>query len=105
MQILDALQWPAMAATLLAAWLVASQSQHRRSLAFGVFILSNALWIVWGWHDGAYALIALQIGLLFLNWRGARKNEPVARQRHAPAAKPAFRVRRRTERESAPTVH
>lgn len=73
--ILGALQWPAMAAALLSAWLVASQSKRKRSAGFCFFILSNALWIFWGWHDHAYALIALQIGLLFLNLRGVQKNE------------------------------
>jgi hypothetical protein len=34
------------------------------------------LWIVWGWHDQAYALIALQLALAGLNIRGAYKNEP-----------------------------
>jgi hypothetical protein len=29
---------------------------------------------VWGWHDGAYALIVLQVCLAFLNIRGAMKN-------------------------------
>ena len=74
-RVLEALQWPAMAATLLAAWLVASQSKRKRSLGFWCFILSNVLWAVWGWHDGALALIALQLGLFALNVRGARKNE------------------------------
>lgn len=76
--ILNAVQWPAMVVTLLAAWLVASQAKQRRNLGFWCFTLSNALWIAWGWHDGAYALIALQIGLFFLNLRGARKNESPA---------------------------
>ena len=74
--LLNFLQWPAVAATLLAAWLVASQRRRRRSIGFWIFILSNALWAVWGWHDGAYSLIALQLGLFLLNVRGARKNEP-----------------------------
>jgi hypothetical protein len=73
---LDALQWPAMLTTLLAAWLVASQSRRKRSWGFWCFLASNVLWAVWGWHDGAYALIALQFGLFFLNLRGAKKNEP-----------------------------
>ena len=34
------------------------------------------LWIVWGWHDGAYALIALQLALAALNIRGVFKNDP-----------------------------
>ncbi|MDB5985497.1 MAG: hypothetical protein JWR16_550 [Nevskia sp.] len=77
---LNAVQWPAMAATLLAAWLVASQTKRKRSLGFWCFIVSNALWVLWGWHDGAYALIALQLGLFFLNLRGAQKNEPASKQ-------------------------
>lgn len=74
--ILSAIQWPAMAITLAAAWLVASQSKRKREWGFWLFIASNVLWIVWGWHDGAYALIALQVGLFLLNLRGARKNDP-----------------------------
>ena len=72
---LDALQWPAMAATLVAAWLVASQSKRRRGIGFWCFILSNVLWIVWGFHDRAWALVALQVGLFALNVRGASKND------------------------------
>jgi hypothetical protein len=74
--LLNAMQWPAMVTTLVAAWLVASQSKRKRSWGFWCFIVSNVLWVVWGWHDGAYALIALQFGLLALNVRGAKKNNP-----------------------------
>jgi TctA family transporter len=70
------LQWPAMVITLVAAWLVASQAKRKRSWGFWCFLLSNVLWIVWGWHDHAYALITLQVGLFALNVRGAWKNEP-----------------------------
>jgi hypothetical protein len=76
MDLLDLLQWPAMAVTVLAAWLVASQSKQRRTVGFWVFLTSNALWIAWGWHDGAYALIALQVALAALNIRGVFKNDP-----------------------------
>jgi len=72
---LDAVQWPAMAVTLLAAWLVASRSKGRREAGFWVFIASNALWIVWAWHTRAWALIGLQVGLFFMNVRGAIKND------------------------------
>jgi len=72
---LDWLQWPAMAVTLVAAWLVASQSRRRRAAGFWVFIASNVMWVVWAWHVHAWALIALQVGLFVLNVRGARKNE------------------------------
>jgi hypothetical protein len=76
MDYLDLLQWPAMLVTVVAAWLVASQSKRRRELGFWCFLASNALWVLWGWHDHAYALIALQIALAVLNVRGAYKNEP-----------------------------
>jgi hypothetical protein len=71
---INALQWPAMAITLGSAWLVASQSEGKRKVGFWFFIASNLLWIIWGWHDGAIALIMLQVGLFALNLRGAVKN-------------------------------
>ena len=70
-----------MIVTIVAAWLIASQAKRKREIGFWCFLLSNALWIVWGWHDAAYALIVLQIALAILNIRGAHKNEP------APSAK------------------
>ena len=74
-ELIDLLQWPAMAITLLSAWLVGSQSKRKRSWGFWTFIISNALWVMWGLYDEAYALIGMQIGLLFLNIRGAVKNQ------------------------------
>ncbi len=68
------MQWPAMATTLISAWLVASQSKPKRGWGFWIFIISNILWVLWGWHAHAYALIVMQIGLLFLNIRGVFKN-------------------------------
>lgn len=76
---LDLLQWPAMVATVLAAWLVASNRQGRRNAGFWVFLVSNVLWGLWGWHDGAYALIALQVALAVLNVRGVSKTEHAAK--------------------------
>lgn len=75
MEWLDLLQWPAMAVSLLAAWLIASKNEGRRNLGFWVFLASNLLWVVWGVHDGAWALIALQVGLASLNIRGVVKTE------------------------------
>jgi hypothetical protein len=74
-QLLDAVQWPAMAVTLIAAWLVASTRKSRREAGFWWFIASNILWIAWGWHAHAWALIALQVGMFAMNVRGAVKNE------------------------------
>ncbi|HYN55003.1 MAG TPA: hypothetical protein VES38_09885 [Methylotenera sp.] len=73
--LINAVQWPAMLTTLLSAWLVASQSKYKRSIGFYCFIASNFLWVIWGWHTNAYALVLLQFGLFFLNIRGALKNE------------------------------
>jgi hypothetical protein len=73
---INLLQWPAMLVTLVAAWLVGSLHKKKRSWGFWCFIASNVLWVVWGWHDHAWALIALQVGLFLTNVRGARKNEP-----------------------------
>ena len=76
MALLDLVQWPAMVASILAAWLVASPTKRRRRHGFWWFMASNVLWIAWGWHTRAWALIGLQIALAILNVRGARKNEP-----------------------------
>lgn len=76
---LDLVQWPAMVATVLAAWLVGSNRQDRRNAGFWVFLASNVLWGLWGVHDGAYALIALQLALAALNIRGVSKTEPRAK--------------------------
>jgi hypothetical protein len=70
---IDLLQWPAMVASVLAAWLVASKREHRRKWGFWVFLLSNVLWVVWGWRDHAYAIVALQVCLAALNIRGVAK--------------------------------
>jgi len=64
-----------MIVTIVAAWLTASQSKKRRMAGFWCFLVSNVLWVTWGWHAGAYALIALQVALAFLNIRGVYKNE------------------------------
>jgi hypothetical protein len=60
--------------TLLSTWLVAGQSKLKRQLGFWIFLLSNILWVAWGWHDHAWALVALQFGLALLNIRGVAKN-------------------------------
>lgn len=75
MDILEWLQWPAFAASVLAAWLVASNSKGRRNVGFWVFLGSNVLWVVWGVHTDAIALIALQVCLAALNVRGLFKTE------------------------------
>lgn len=69
------IQWPAMAVTVVAAWMIASRRKFKRNWAFWLFLLSNGLWVVWGLHDQAYALILLQVALAILNARGALKTK------------------------------
>jgi hypothetical protein len=73
--LLTALQWPAMAVTVAASWLVASRHEGRRRLAFWLFLVSNVLWVVWGLFSGATALVVLQFCLAALNLRGAKKTD------------------------------
>ncbi|MDM0107641.1 hypothetical protein QTH97_22020 [Variovorax sp. J22R24] len=76
MEPLNLVQWPAFAASVAAAYLVASSSKGRRNAGFWIFLLSNGLWLVWGLHTDAWALIALQVCLAALNVRGLFKTEP-----------------------------
>lgn len=71
---LDFLQWPAMLTTVIAAWLVASQRKLRRRVGF-VFLAGNVLWVIWSWHDSAWARVVLQFCLAALNIRGVNKND------------------------------
>jgi hypothetical protein len=76
MDALDHLQWPAMVASLVAAWLVGGVHKRRRKHGFWWFMASNVLWIGWAWHTRAWALIGLQVGLVIMNIRGIKQNEP-----------------------------
>jgi hypothetical protein len=72
--VIDFVQWPAMAVTVTAAWFVASASARRRKLGFWIFLLSNVLWVIWGVSTRAYALVVLQLCLAVMNVRGERRN-------------------------------
>ena len=81
---LEQLQWPAMLVTVLAAWLIASRAKQKRVIGFWLFVVSNILWTIWGWHARAYALVALQVALAVLNFRGVYKNEPASENEAGP---------------------
>jgi len=66
-------QWPAMVVTVAASWLVASTRPERRNAGFWVFLVSNAMWVVWGVGTAAWALVVLQVALAAMNIRGASK--------------------------------
>ena len=69
------LQWPAMAVTVMAAWLVASSHKRKRHWGFWLYMVSNVLWVAWGLYSHAYALIALQFCLAAMNIRGLFKTD------------------------------
>ena len=69
------IQWPAMVVTVVAAWMIASRRKFQRNWAFWLFLSSNGLWVMWGLHDRAYALILLQVALAIMNVRGALKTK------------------------------
>lgn len=71
--LIDAIQWPAMVVTVLASWLVGSTHRQRRRIGFWIFLASNALWVAWGWHGAAPALVVLQLCLAAMNVRGMVK--------------------------------
>ena len=73
---LDLVQWPAMVVTIAASYFVTSTQKRRRSMAFWLFLVSNVLWVAWGLHTSAYALIFMQFCLAAMNVRGAKKNDP-----------------------------
>jgi hypothetical protein len=73
---LDLVQWPAMLLTLLASWRVASRHAPHRAQGFWLFLASNLLWVVWGWHTRSWALVMLQVGLVLMNLRGMQRNTP-----------------------------
>lgn len=75
MDIINLLQWPAMAVTIAASWLVGSESKGRRNWGFWVFMMSNVLWVIWGIYSSAPALVVLQLGLAAMNIRGVLKTE------------------------------
>lgn len=56
----------------MADWRAESALAAHRLLGF---LVSNLLWIAWGIHDGAYALVALQLTLGVLNVRGLFKTD------------------------------
>jgi hypothetical protein len=74
MDAIDLVQWPAMVITIAASWYVASTHRQRRSVGFWLFLISNVLWVIWGIHARAYALVALQACLAVMNVRGELKN-------------------------------
>lgn len=84
---LDFLQWPAMLATLVASWWVASTHRRKRVVGFWTFLVSNALWAAWGWHTQAVALVVLQACLAATNIRGFVKASRQARADGAARAR------------------
>lgn len=80
---LNLMQWPAMAMTVGAAWWVGSERPTRRQVGFWAFLVSNVMWVIWGLHASAPALVVLQLCLAALNIRGAMKAERALKRAEA----------------------
>ncbi|HVW64087.1 MAG TPA: hypothetical protein VHB01_03655 [Nitrosospira sp.] len=72
---LSLLQWPAMLVNILSVWLLTFPAKQVRHTGFLLSLLSNTLWVAWGWHTHALAVIVLQFALAALNIRGIRKTD------------------------------
>ena len=75
MDYMSLLQWPAMVVNVLSVWLLTFPSKRIRHGGFFLSLFSNTLWVAWGWHAPAFAVIGLQIALTALNIRGVTKTE------------------------------
>ncbi len=64
-----------MVINILSVWMLTSQSRGKRHAGFLLSLLSNLLWVIWGWHVQAFAVLGLQIALATLNIHGVRKTE------------------------------
>ncbi|MDE2365798.1 MAG: hypothetical protein KGM95_02565 [Betaproteobacteria bacterium] len=69
------MQWPAMVMNVLSVSLLTSRSKRKRHAGFLLSLLSNVLWIVWGWYVQALAILVLQIALATINIRGVNKTD------------------------------
>ena len=72
--VLDSLQWPASVIALLGAWLVGARDARLRFWGFWGFLVSNLLWVGWAFHDGAWALMAMQALFVATSVRGIEQN-------------------------------
>ena len=75
MDYVNLLQWPAMVINILAVWLLTYQAKGMRHTGFLFSLLSNVLWVIWGWHVQAFAVLGLQFALATINIRGVRKTD------------------------------
>jgi hypothetical protein len=75
MDYFNLLQWPAMVINILSVWLLTYPARRMRQAGFLLSLLSNVLWIVWGWHVQALAVLGLQLALATINIRGVRKTD------------------------------
>jgi hypothetical protein len=72
-ELMPLVQWPAMAVSVAAAWLVGSRHPGRRRIGFWLFLASNLLWGAWGLYSSAIALVVLQVCLAAMNLRVVKK--------------------------------
>lgn len=71
---LSRLQWPAMVLSVLGSWFVADASPSLRLLGFALFLAANVVWVAWGWHTRAWALVIMQAVFTVTSIRGVWSN-------------------------------
>lgn len=73
------IEWIAALVALGGAWCIGSSRQDVRQLGFCAFLLSNALWIVWGGFSGAWGLVTMQALFCVTSVRGIITNRSKTR--------------------------
>lgn len=71
---IDLLQWPALVLSIVGAWLVGSNVRQQRAAGFLLFLLSNALWSMWGIGIAAWGVVITQAFFTWTSIRGLRTN-------------------------------
>jgi hypothetical protein len=74
---MDWLQWPALVFALAGAWLTGDADATHRVIGFILYILSDVLWIWWGWkmkQPRPWGFILMYIVFTFLSSRGLFNN-------------------------------
>ena len=64
-----------MVINILSVWLLTCQTRRMRHAGFLFSLVSNVLWVIWGWHVEAFAVLGLQFALATINIRGVQKTD------------------------------
>lgn len=77
---MDLLQWIACVFALAGSYLVGNDGRTHRLWGFGLFLLSNLLWMWWGTQSSAWALVTMQAAFCLTSARGVVRNRADAQR-------------------------